>query len=173
MGCAQQQDKSDPRDIHGINPAFTPYVQKFEAILGRSIGDIPIQFAPQGGNTIGVCEVWNSQYREIKIDPDYWNASPSYGGPVDDDEKLSLIFHELGHCVLNRGHLDTSFVDSNNYQVMNSWMNWYVFFNDSYPESKSYYLNELFNPAPGSPGLNQSVGGPEVDEEDFVHKHTK
>lgn len=168
MGCSQAF-QNDPRDIHGINPVFIPYVQQFEAILGHSIGDIPIQFAAESGNTIGVCNWWYGGYRQIKIDPDYWNASPSNGGPIDDDEKLSLIFHELGHCVLNRGHLDTSFIDSNGYQVMNSWMNWYVFFYDGYPGSKSYYLHELFNPAPGSPGINQSVGGPEMDEEDFVH----
>ena len=169
VGCSKQEPQSDPRDIKGIDPAFNTYVAQFESYLGKSIGDIPIQFSPQSGKVIGVCIVWNSQWREIKIDPDYWNADPNDGGPIDDDEKLSLIFHELGHCVLNRGHLATTF-DSNGWNVYTSFMNPYIFFSDQYPETRNYYINELFHPAPGYPTLGGSSG---ENDDDFIHINTE
>jgi hypothetical protein len=163
------EPQSDPRDIHGIDPAFAPYVKQFEDILGRSIGDIPIQFGPQNGDVIGVCVVWNSAWREIKIDPNYWKD-----GAYDNDERMSLIFHELGHCVLNRGHLSSMWTYTNNqgpWSVPVSFMNPYVFFSDypPYLDLKSYYINELFHPAPGYPTLNESAG--ELD--DVVHMESK
>ena len=167
VGCNQNL-QSDPRTLHGIDSAFSMYVAQFEYYLGRSIGDIPIQFVPQHGNVVGECIVWNSQWREIQIDPNYWNADPNDGGPIDDDEKLSLVWHELSHCVLNRGHLATTF-DDNGWLVFTSLMNPYLFFSHEYPETKAYYINELFHPAPGYPTLGGSSG----ESDDFVHINTE
>lgn len=152
VGCNQQMNQSDPRDISGIDPVFLPYVHLFESYLGRSIGDIPIQFVSLENTTVGVCAMWNYQWREIKIDPNFWAHA------YDDDERMSVIFHELGHCVLNRGHLNTAWTYTNSYGpwfVPISFMNQYAFFNHypPYPDLKSYYINELFHPAPGSPTI--------------------
>lgn len=149
VGC-NRPITQDPRDIHGINQAFTPYVNEFEYYLGRSIGEMPVQFGPQTGNIVGECIVWNDEWREIKIDQDYWD-----NGTKDDDERMSLIFHELGHCILDRGHLNTQWND-NGVDVYVSFMNAYLFFNAQYPEPKAYYINELFHPAPGYPTLNHT-----------------
>ena len=35
----------------------------------------------------------------IKIDRDYWNKASQY-------KRINLIFHELGHCVLGRDHVE-------------------------------------------------------------------
>jgi hypothetical protein len=159
VGCGQQPQQGDPRSIHGIDPAFQPYVEQFETILGHSIGDIPIAFAPQQGDVIGVCELWTN-YRDIKIDPNFWN---NQGGALDNDQRMSLIFHELGHCVLDRGHLATDWtynLNGWNYSVPTSFMNPYIFFSAQYPvwvALKSYYINELFHPAPGAPTLYNSM----------------
>lgn len=165
VGCNQgMKPQTDPRSISGINPAFTLYVQQFEAIWGKSIGDIPIQFGKQEGNVIGVCTVWNAQWRQIEIDPDYWA-----NGAYDDEERMSLIFHELGHCALNRGHLSTTWTYTNTWgpwSVPVSFMNPYIFYSlyPPYPDLKAYYINELFHPAPGSPTLYNSA--------DEVVRHT-
>lgn len=150
MGCAQ--DQGDPRDIHGVNPVFVSYVQEFEVQYGRSIGDIPIQFAALGGSLVGLCTVWSPQYKEIKIDPGYWNF-----GAIDDDAREALIAHELGHCVLGRAHLSTSWNDPSDGLMPTSLMNATVFFNDGYPDwqyLKTYYYNELFHPSPGVPMMS-------------------
>jgi hypothetical protein len=169
VGCSQFEVPNDPRDIHGVDPAFASYVQEFEVQYGASIGDIPIQFAPQSGYVIGECIIWSSQYREIKVDPDFWKY-----GAVDDDEREALISHELGHCVLNRAHLNTDWNDPNDgdNSMPTSLMNAYIFFNDLYPDWQSlkvYYYNELFHPAPGVPML--SVSEDLLDYTDFKTKN--
>ena len=158
---------TDPRGSHTTNPEFTPYISQFETYLGEPIGDIPINFATLDGDTIGQCIVWDNRWREIKIDPYYWNNMGEEGHIEDEDAKLSLLFHELGHCRLNRGHLNTT-LDDNGRQVFTSFMNYYIFFDSSYLESKAYYINELFHPAPGYPTLGQS-SGESNDTSDFIH----
>jgi len=171
-GCAPINQQSDPRDIKGIDPAFASYVQQFEVMYGHHIGDIPIQFAPQSGQVIGECIVWNSQWREIKVDPYFWANEA-----LDDTQREALIFHELGHCVLNRGHLNTMFTDvdayGNRWYVDTSIMNAYIFLSAQYPDIyklEPYYWAELFNPAPGAPLLGGSSG--EADD-DFVNINTE
>jgi hypothetical protein len=171
VACAPQSPPSDPRDITGINPAFASYVQEFEVMLGHSIGDIPIQFAAQQGNIVAQCIIWDHQWREIKVDPSFWQY-----GATDDEQRESIIAHELGHCVLNRAHIATDFIytDSNNmsFNTPTSLMNPYIFFSSLWPDwqaLKIYYYNELFHPAPGYPtlGISQSLS-----DEDFIQMET-
>ena len=159
VGCGQQQQSGDPRTIHGIDPAFTQYVQEFEAYIpGGNIGDIPIGFAAQSGQVIGVCEIWTSGYRDIKVDPTFWN------GTSDEYTRRSLIFHELGHCVLDRAHLATTTLVNpslpynflTNPTIYVSFMNPYIFFDGSQSSLQDYYINELFHPAIGVPMLYNS-----------------
>jgi hypothetical protein len=170
VGCSRQVHYTDPRDIHGIDPAFTAIVAEFESYLGRSIGDIPIGFGPGGGDVVGRCSVWNSEWREIKIDPEYWNYMGQWGHIPDEDARTALLFHELGHCVLNRGHLNTMW-NNNGWSVYTSFMNFAVFFSSQYSafESKAYYVNELFHPAPGAPMMSDSAS---EEDDDFVHINT-
>lgn len=139
--CAKPQP--DPRSISGIDPAFTSYVQKFESYYGNSIGDIPIQFTDIASPTIGVCTRWTSGERQIVIDRTYWN------NPYTSDKaKMGLIFHELGHCALNREHNNTTFYYYGSHiagDVPYSLMNMYNFYSNNYVELESHYINELFH----------------------------
>lgn len=47
------------------------------------------------GNTVGVCHPF---IMEIDISASWWRQTTS---PM---EKMELVFHELGHCILRRGH---------------------------------------------------------------------
>ena len=171
VACAPMPKPSDPRDISGINPAFASYVQEFEVMYGHPIGDIPIQFAPLSGYTIGECVVWTGGWREIKIDPDWWNYEA-----IDDDQRESIIAHELGHGVLNRGHITgnylyTSLDGLSQWQMPISLMYPDVFFSDwleDWQTLKVYYYNELFHPSPGYPLLGETSA-----DEDFIHMDVK
>lgn len=132
VACSKQSG-SDPRDIQGVNTQFTTYVQAFEALYGNDIGDIPIQFGDISINEAGQCIDFGDGHKEIKINQGNWN---SYG----DEAKYSLIMHELGHCVLNRGH-DTTIM-SNGYPE--SYMYPGMFFSHSIVSLKSHYDAELF-----------------------------
>jgi hypothetical protein len=140
--CGNQQGfqtAKDPRDVTGIDPKFQGYVDMYVGVKGSPLNyDIPIGFAPQNGNVIGMCTRWSNGYRQIEVDPTYWNDPTT-----TENERIALIFHELGHCDLNRDH-DTTLLSS------------------GYPESlmypydvgflssmQTYYFHELFHPANG------------------------
>lgn len=134
----------DPRSISGIDPAFKPYVDVFESKYGSSIGDIPIQFADLTYPTIGTCTRWSSGHRQIVVDKDYWD-NPD----VQDSAKLGLILHELGHCVLNRDHVNSLYYYAGTHvagHIPYSIMYPYNFYSNNYLELESYYLEELFHP---------------------------
>lgn len=132
----------DPREIKGIDPAFTEQVSLFESLYGQSIGDISIGFYPLSGRVIGQCTQWSNGFRQIKVNPTYWFIAESRA-------KIGLIFHELGHCLLNREHMNSMF----HYDGLHvrgyipiSLMYPYNFFSDPYEDLDSYYYGELFNP---------------------------
>lgn len=65
-----------------------------------------------------------------------------------DTERESIIFHELGHAVLNRSHTSKSFNGGYASSIMCTSLdgdfcnNYQVYYND---EMRSYFLDELFN----------------------------
>lgn len=82
---------------------FEPYFQKFEEVstsLGRSTrGDsmIRIEFGKVQSNEGAACEESFIGGRKVLVDATHWSRLPEDGREV-------LIFHELGHCLLNRDH---------------------------------------------------------------------
>ena len=90
-----------------------------------------------GGNTLGQCFRNTDKPRKVIIDIDFW-------ADATEPEREFLIFHELGHCFLDRDHLDDTIPNSN---VCVSIMH-------ATPQSCSFsltddnreeYLDELFN----------------------------
>lgn len=75
--------------------------------------------------------------RHILLDIEYWNES-------DDLDRESLIYHELGHCILNREHNDFVIVYTDGRVIKKSIMNAYLF--SEYRKYRSYYIYELFHP---------------------------
>ena len=120
-----------------INKDFLPYVQSFEDLWGHKVkfsviyGDVPDEY-------IGVCKTWSDGHKEVHIDKEWWESEYT-----NDTERLVLIYHELGHCALGRGHLD-GFTGGKPTSIMNSYNigGWY----DS---NEDYYDFELFNPGQG------------------------
>lgn len=137
--CGQpgfQTAPSDPRTIVGVDPVFTPYVNEYLVYKGHGLYyDIPIQFADLDGSTVGVCTRWSTGQRQIQIDKDYWDNW------LDEGERREVIAHELGHCDLNREHVDHV------YPAI-SIMDPYVF--SLTPSSITNYMTELFSPAPAT-----------------------
>jgi len=76
--------------------ALRGVVIDYEAL--KITGDIRIIATP---NVIGQCIHTEAEPNTVVVDKFYWDDA-------DDLEKEFLIFHELGHCALGRGHLDDS-----------------------------------------------------------------
>ncbi len=75
--------------------------------------------------------------KEIIIDRGYWDG-------LSEIDREFLIFHELGHCYLDRGHLDTDNPDGTCISMMHSSPQ--VCDGNYFPETREIYWDELFNP---------------------------
>ena len=99
--------ESAVRQFSTTDEAFTSYIEEFEQ-LGKTttgdasfvVGDIPINFGDiENENFQGVCYTYTDGTKEIIIRASWWESHT-------DDYRRSLLFHELGHCRLDREHLD-------------------------------------------------------------------
>jgi hypothetical protein len=97
VGCSL-----DPRVNQGIDGELLVYVARFEDLSNRAIGDIPVGFGPMDkGEDAGECMTYyeiSGTYREVIIERSWWVANRN------DLTREMLIFHELGHCVLDCAH---------------------------------------------------------------------
>lgn len=73
-------------------------------------GDIRVITSP---NVIGQCGHTENEPNIVIVDKFYWDDA-------DDLEREFLVFHELGHCALKRGHIDDSDPQGNCVSMMTS-----------------------------------------------------
>lgn len=150
---------SDTQKILNVHPEAQPYVSRFEQISGSRIDNLEVVFRPIDGNVIGYCQ----QSTEVKysdlglkrteteqvlivIDSDYWDPNDSldnYSAVVVGSrsarqlkaaDREELMFHELGHCILNRPHTNST----------SSIMYPYHLGGGGYLANYSMYVSELF-----------------------------
>lgn len=124
-----------------------PFVEKFVAdALIQGVDVLPDMKNPKltiqiksldayGSSTIGLCETGGG-LRRVTFDPDFWNA-------VDDTQKELLSHHELGHCVLYRGH-DSSLLSTGKYD---SIMYPIIMSSSTYLGNYDHYQEELYSTA--------------------------
>lgn len=103
-----------------------------------------MRFANLGGDKIGLC--YHVEPLLIEFDSVYWTKIK--GKKNEQDLKMSVVYHELGHGLLKRSH-ENSILPSGDWKTImcggekNGSRNWNVNF---YGFRKQYYLDELFNP---------------------------
>ena len=103
-----------------------------------SLQHLTIQFTRSLSNDwVGACyPSANTNHKRIMITKSYWYS-------IDSVAKQQLIFHELGHCVLNRDHNDLKVnghpvsIMYYNMDVSESDRTWYI-------SHQKEYLDELF-----------------------------
>lgn len=89
-----------------VDPLLAPYVDRFQE-AAHQVGFSPIEVeleigfeAMEEAGTLGECQFFSSilgEQRKIMVDRAAWDA-------LGDEQREILMFHELGHCVLNREH---------------------------------------------------------------------
>jgi len=120
-----------------IDPEFQSHVDRFSKYLGRKV-EIRIQFEELDDETVGLCAIYSDGYREIEIDREYWDDA-------EESVRDELIFHELGHCILDLDHDETLINKGNYYQIPNSIMYPFTFgYTSYYKEFIEEYHQELF-----------------------------
>lgn len=82
----------------------------------------------------GQC-TYGSHISHVTIDRNYWNSSSN-------SFREFIVFHELGHCALNRGHKEDAFDNGICRSIMRSGLEDCF---DAYSvQNRAYYLDELF-----------------------------
>ncbi len=126
------------------NPIFNSYISEFEK-NARSTGlssqfkvnDIPINLGEIAEGYDGVCYQYSSGKKEVIIKTSFWSKA-------SETQKKILVFHELGHCSLNRDHESLFIVSDNGNKIKNSIMHHIIPDNGSYNEFTDSYLKELY-----------------------------
>ena len=130
VGCGQGFRAISPGIV---DPEFQPYVDKFMELGNISHMSVDMYFEDQTGYIIGTCLV-RGQERRIEIDPAWWWSANNLDREI-------VIFHELGHCVLNQRHRDNLLFDGCSGSVMNT----YHIGSYCYGLHYDYYIQELFS----------------------------
>jgi hypothetical protein len=91
--------------------------------------------------------------RIVTFDTTFWNS-------VDDVRRETLVNHELGHCILNRGHTSAKLSTGEYASIMTP----YILSRATYLAHYTYYINELFSNAPKfASDLNENGADDPVD----------
>lgn len=129
-----------------VDPDLWPYFESFER-AAEAVG-LTIDLADQRiigsiedireDNVAGTCSYAHRRSdKEIVLDKDFWDrASTAY--------REYIVFHELGHCVLGRDHLEACRNNGTWASIMRSGLGQC---RDNYSSvTRSYYIDELFSP---------------------------
>lgn len=139
------KESSGTRMFATTDSTFSAYVKKFEE-EGRnyyganfSVGDIPINFGDtQDENYDGVCIKYTNGAKEIIIKKEWWDARDNV------TSREMMIFHELGHCRLDKDHDNELIPTEDGTIVKTSLMNAVLPATSTYITYKAGYLAELF-----------------------------
>ena len=112
--CTNYSDSNGNTDlvVTPINSQFQSYVASFTTEAAANGYDVSkfsqvklgIDFGtPDGSTTIGYCTT-NKRQSQVIINPIYWNSTS-----FTDVDRKALIYHELGHCLLFKGHQAETF----------------------------------------------------------------
>lgn len=149
MSCTDDGPESD------MDPAFIPFVDRFieEAnirgitIDPSRIGSIQFGETPATSgvpNPNGVCFLSSGR---VVIDKIVWNR-------LNDISRERLIFHELGHCVLDRHHDNALLPNGECKSIMKGHEENFCFSNLGLSEFwRNYFIDELFDPTTSLPDL--------------------
>ncbi len=145
----------DPNEYR-VEPVFAEYVQRFELEAAKRGKDYKLQtegliieFAKLKDEQAGLCHYENPI--RIEVDSVYWKKISAVAG--SDMMKEDLIFHEMGHGILGRKHLNTTLENGDWKSMMcggtkvdnRPW-------NINYRRMRrDYYVNELFNESTPAP----------------------
>jgi hypothetical protein len=126
---------------HDVEELLLPHVLEYERVCNRTVA-IDIYFEKFNNNTVGVCRgfLMPRNWREISIDLEYYSQS-SYA------DIEALVFHELGHCDLNRLH-DNEILNEESIMLSRpkSLMHRYTFSDWTYKWNRDEYIKELCHP---------------------------
>lgn len=136
----------EARTYPGVDERLWPYFERFETagiergfdvdlVASRITGVIEDL---DGEHVAGQCTTFgNFRPGRVTLDAEFWNRS-------SDIFKEFIVFHELGHCFLDRDHREDTFSNGRCVSIMRSGT---LDCRDNYNvATRGSYINELFEP---------------------------
>ena len=160
LSCQPRTQPQPERAQYSVPAEVEPFVQRFRDEIQKRgqkpvTDNLIIAFGEtQGSDACGQCLLEAGKTPRITLSPDAYcwrNAS--------ENERECLVFHELGHCLLNRSHRSNRFPNNAYVSLMNP-DDVSVYAACRYPignddcdkrARRSYYLDELVNAATPAP----------------------
>ena len=138
-----QNEEQNILEMLGIPAALIPHFETFQAeasergyIINYINSGISAEMETLNqGSVAGVCSTNNRGLRHITIDQSFWNRAGHFSREM-------IVFHELGHCILGRGHKEDAFENGVCKSIMRSGNGGCY---DAYrANTREYFLDELF-----------------------------
>lgn len=129
----------------GVPEALHTYFSRFESEGAERGYEIDLVTAGieglfediEGENIAGTCSYTHNTPRLVTIDQPFWESA-------SDLAREFIVFHELGHCYLDRDHRENQFTDGTCVSLMRSGVE---DCRDNYhSRTRETYLDELFTP---------------------------
>lgn len=130
-----------PKNDFIVDAELLPYFELF--LEEGKVRGIPMiirrlhmSFVPKypNPNTLAQCQYGLTPH--ITISREFWDWA-------DAETREQVVFHEFGHCVFNRDHLNDSVVHSGQH-IPRSLMQSTLFSGYYYTNFREYYVDELF-----------------------------
>ena len=146
LSCSDDdvEEVMEPVAFANVDGELVPYFERFqEEAAARGIS-VDLATAEIEGvieeideqHVAGQCSYGRFRNpRLVTIDASFWRRS-------SDRFKEFIVFHELGHCYLNRGHLESAFSNGVCVSIMRSGVG--DCFDNYHVNTREYYINELF-----------------------------
>ncbi len=148
FGCDKNEEEAfvEPVRFPNVAAELVPFFERFEAEAAKRGKEVDLSTANIKGeikeieeqHVAGRCSYSRfNNPRLVTIDESFWNRSSNLF-------REFIIFHELGHCFLYRGHLESSFANGVCVSIMRSGVGDCF---DNYRQStREAYIDELFEP---------------------------
>ncbi len=140
LGCTKDEDLTGFQAE--IDARLQVYFDSFQeeaaargVVIDYNVLRINGQISDLEGNISGQCQSNSIEPNLVIVDPAFWARS-------NELEREFLIFHELGHCGLDRNHLDATLPDGTCSSMMHSGTSGCR--NNYNQATRTYYLDELF-----------------------------
>lgn len=151
IGCGKQLKMDVISTSKNIDPKLQPYLDRFEieaAAYGQKYDTSKLTMVVASGlstteeDVAGDCLMIDGHPEQgfrIRINSELIN-NPIYG--IDNVE--AVVFHELGHCLMNREHLNVTVRTTDDYNVYASLMNTSSGNDSNYINNRQAFIHELF-----------------------------
>lgn len=128
-----------------VDARLWPFFESFEAEakarglnVNLKLAAITGDIAPiDGEHVAGQCTYSSQAPNHISVDDEFWTKT-------GESFREFIIFHELGHCYLNRGHREDAFANGICKSLMRSGVD--GCFDNYKSTTRALYLDELFEP---------------------------